>query len=90
VLSPKYALSHYELGKLLQQTNRPREAVSELSQAIDYDPSLSAAYYQLARVYARLGEAEKSKRVLAEFERLHQREMTDSQALDEDARKETE
>jgi tetratricopeptide (TPR) repeat protein len=88
-LSPKYALAHYELGKLLVQSNRLQEAADELSQAIDYDPSLSAAYYQLARVYARLGEAEKSKRVLAEFEKLHQREMTDSQAADEDARKET-
>jgi tetratricopeptide (TPR) repeat protein len=89
-LSPKYAVSYYELGKLLVQSNRLPEAAEALSRAVDYDPGLSAAYYQLARVYARLGEVEKSKHVLAEFEKLHQREMTDSQALDEDARKETE
>ena len=88
-LSPKYALSHYELGKLLAESNRLREAAGELNQSISYQPGLSAAYYQLARVYSRLGEVEKSKRVLAEFEKLHQREMSDSQALDEDARKET-
>jgi uncharacterized protein HemY len=83
-------LSHYELGKLLVQSNRLPEAAEELRQAIQYEPDLSAAYYQLSRVYARLGEAEKSKSVMAEFERLHQREMSDSQALDDDTRKATE
>jgi hypothetical protein len=55
---------------------------------------LRAAYYQLAHVYAKLGEAEKSERLLAEFERLYEQEAHDSrpvdQALDEDARKATE
>jgi hypothetical protein len=55
---------------------------------------LSAAYYQLARVYAKLGEVEKSQHLLAEFERLYQQEAHDSrpvdEALDEDARKATE
>ncbi len=89
-LTPTYALSHYELGKLLVQSNRLSAAAEELSQAVHYNPNLSAAYYQLSRVYARLGEAEKSKGVLAEFERLHRREMSDSQALDDDTRKATE
>ena len=90
VLAPNYALTHYELGKLLVQSNRLQAAAEELSQAVQYEPNLSAAYYQLSRVYARLGEANKSKSVLAEFERLHQREMSDSQVLDDDARRATE
>jgi Flp pilus assembly protein TadD len=89
-LAPNYALSHYELGKLLVQSNRLPAAAEELSQAVKYEPNLSAAYYQLSRVYARLGDHEKSKSVMAEFERLHQREMSDSQALDDDTRKATE
>ena len=89
-LSPNFALSHYELGKLLVQSNRLRAAAAELSQAIQYNPNLSAAYYQLSRVYARLGETEKSKDVLSGFERVHQREMSDSQALEDDTRKATE
>ena len=89
-LAPKYALPHYELGKLLVQLNRLPAAAEELSQAVKYEPNLSAAYYQLSRVYARLGDAEKSKTVMAEFERLHQREMSDTQALEDDTRKATE
>jgi tetratricopeptide (TPR) repeat protein len=89
-LAPNYALPHYELGKLLVQLNRLPAAAEELSQAVHYEPSLSAAYYQLSRVYARLGDAEKSKSILAEFEKLHQREMSDSQALEDDTRKATE
>jgi predicted Zn-dependent protease len=89
-VTPNYALSHYELGKLLVQSNRLPAAAEELSQAVQYDPNLSAAYYQLSRVYARLGEAEKSKGVLSEFERLHQQETSDSQALEDDTKKATE
>lgn len=89
-LKPEYALPHYELGKLLVQSRRWTAAAQELNQAVTHDPSLSAAYYQLARVYARLGETEKSKRLLADFEKLHQRQINDSQVMDEDTRRETE
>ena len=93
-LKPDYALSHYEFGKLLASTKQFKEAAEELSQAVEHDPSLSAAYYQLVRVYARLGEKEKSERALADFEKLYQRQTSESeavdQAVDEDTRKETE
>ena len=87
-------MSHYELGKLLVYSKQFKQAAEELNQAVKHDPAMSAAYYQLARVYAKLGETEKSERLLADFERLYQRQANDSQAvdqaLDEDARKETE
>jgi tetratricopeptide (TPR) repeat protein len=93
-LKPEYALSHYELGKLLVYSKRLNEAAEELSQAVKYDPTLSAAYYQLARVYSKLGETAKSERVLADFERLYQKQASESEsvdrALEEDTRKETE
>jgi Flp pilus assembly protein TadD len=89
-LTPNYALSHYELGKLLVYSRQLNAAVQELSQAVKDDPGLSSAYYQLARLYAELGQTEKSKRMLADFERLYQRQTSDSQGLDDDARKETE
>ena len=89
-LSPNYALSHYEMGKLQFQSNRLPAAAEELSKAVQLEPKLSAAYYQLSRVYARMGDAEKSKSVMAEFEKLHQQEVSDSQALDEYAKQATE
>lgn len=93
-LKPDYALPHYELGKLLVNSKQLTQAAQELNQAITYDPGLGSAYYQLSRVYARLGETEKSQRALAEFEKLYRQQAKDSrsgdQALEEDARKETE
>src|SRR5213592_2080359 len=89
-LRPDYALSHYEFGKLLASTKQFKEAAEELSQAVEHDPSLSAAYYQLVRVYARLGEKEKSERALADFNRLYERQITDSQAMEQDTKEETE
>jgi tetratricopeptide (TPR) repeat protein len=88
-LAPNNGLSHYELGKLLVRSKQWSAAAEELQQAVNHDPSLSAAYYQLARVYAKLGETEKSERMLADFERLYQQQTNDTQAQDDDARKET-
>jgi len=57
---------------------------------VEHDPSLSAAFYQLVRVYARLGETAKSERALADFNRLYERQETDSQAMEQDTKEETE
>jgi hypothetical protein len=58
------------------------------------DPGLNAAYYQLARVYAKLGETEKSEHFLSEFKKLYKQETQDSrpvdQALNDDIRRATE
>ena len=87
-LKPEYALPHYELGKLLGASKHFVEAAGELELAVKYDRWMGAAYYQLARVYQRLGEPEKSARALEEFERLHKQE--ESEALNQDALSETE
>ena len=89
-LAPNYGLPHYELGKVLVRSKQWSAAAQELQQAVNHDPNLSAAYYQLARVYAKLGETEKSERMLADFEKLYQQQTNDSQTQDDDARKETE
>ncbi|HEV3206967.1 MAG TPA: tetratricopeptide repeat protein [Terriglobales bacterium] len=89
-LAPNYALPHYELGKVLVRSKQWSAAAQELQQAVNHDPNLSAAYYQLARVYAKLGKTEKSERMLADFEKLYQKQTNDSQTQDDDARKETE
>jgi len=88
-LNPKYALSHYGLGKLWANAQRWKEAKDDLEAAIAADSGLTSAYYQLSRVYARLGEKEKSEQMLAEFKKLHQQEMDDSKDADEDAQKES-
>ena len=59
------------------------------------DPTLGDSDYQLARVYARLGESEKSKQMFAQFNKLNQQEASNDsraadKARDDDMRKETE
>jgi tetratricopeptide (TPR) repeat protein len=93
-LKPDYALPHYELGKLLVSEQQLPTAAHELEQAIAHDPGLTAAYYQLARAYAKLGQRDKSDRLLREFKKLSQQEAQDSrgddQALEQDTRNATE
>jgi uncharacterized protein HemY len=90
-LKPEYALPHYELGKLWVNSKQWNDARQEFESTIAADPGFTSAYYQLARVYARLGEGEKSERVLADFKRLHQKEkeQDDSVVVDEDAKSES-
>ena len=76
-LKPDYALRHYELGKLLTQSGHPHDTLPELETAIQYEPGLVQAYYQLSRVAAALGQREKSSQALG-INRLKKQE-TDEQ-----------
>jgi tetratricopeptide (TPR) repeat protein len=73
-----------ELGKLLVASNQFTLAAGEFEQAVKHDPGLSAAYYQLGRVYSRLGQVDKSQHMFAEFERLHKKEQQDPALLDQE------
>jgi tetratricopeptide (TPR) repeat protein len=87
-LKPEYALPHYELGKLSVYSKQWKDARQEFESTIAADPGFTSAYYHLARVYTRLGESEKSERVLADFKRLHKQETDESAAVEEDATRE--
>ena len=66
-LEPAYGPPHYQLGKLLARSSAPDmipRAVSELETAVHDQPDLAQAYYQLSRLYARLGQNEKSRQAL--------------------------
>jgi Flp pilus assembly protein TadD len=53
--------AHYELGVLLGAKRNYRDAVTELSRASELDPQQPMPHYHLARVYDRLGEAERAR-----------------------------
>jgi Flp pilus assembly protein TadD len=53
--------AHYELGVLLAAKRNYRDAAVELSRASELDPKQPMPHYHLARVYDRLGEAERAK-----------------------------
>jgi tetratricopeptide (TPR) repeat protein len=88
-LKPEYALPHYELGKLRVYLKQWKDARQEFESTIAVDPNFTSAYYHLARVYTKLGDTEKSERVLADFKRLHQKERDDSVVVEEDAKSES-
>lgn len=53
--------AHYELGVLVAAKRNYREAAAELARASELDPKQPMPHYHLARVYERLGEAERAK-----------------------------
>jgi Flp pilus assembly protein TadD len=53
--------AHYELGVLLAARRNYREAAVELARASELDSKQPMPHYHLARVYERLGDAERAK-----------------------------
>ena len=53
--------SHYELGVLLANQHKYREAVDQLAASIGLAPNQPEPHYHLARVYDRLGEFDRAK-----------------------------
>ena len=56
-----YWASHFELGQLLAKQHRYPEAATELQRAVALNPKEAMPHYHLARVYERMGQAEKAK-----------------------------
>jgi uncharacterized protein HemY len=63
---------HYQLGKLFERTNELKRATEQLEIAVRYQPDLAQAFYHLGRIYARLGEKEKSDQALSTFKQFEQ------------------
>jgi tetratricopeptide (TPR) repeat protein len=72
-LEPKFASSHFLLGKLLSEKNSYTEAVESLNHAIALDPDLAAAYYNLALAYRKMGEGQRSAEAWQKFQQISQK-----------------
>jgi tetratricopeptide (TPR) repeat protein len=59
-----YAPANCEMGRILLEEHRPADAVGHLLAAIEDNPHLENAYYQLARAYAALGEKAKADEIV--------------------------
>jgi tetratricopeptide (TPR) repeat protein len=64
------AAAHYQLGVLLEQTERVDAAIAELGLAATADPSYAAPHYALARIYRRQGRTADAAAALATFQQL--------------------
>jgi tetratricopeptide (TPR) repeat protein len=69
-LDPKLTKGFLELGTLLSDQQRHKEAIPELRRAIELDPSQPQAHYRLAQAYQRTGQKTLAAQELAIFERL--------------------
>jgi predicted Zn-dependent protease len=69
---PDWALPHFHLGKTLAALNDLNAARAEIETAITLDSNKPDFHYQLAQIYRRLGETEKSNAQFARFRSLKQ------------------
>lgn len=59
-----YAPANCEMGRILLEEHRPADAVGHLLAAIQDNPRLENAYFQLAKAYAVLGEKDKASEIV--------------------------
>ena len=69
---PELTQAYVLLGKCYVGTGDPQRAIQVFNKALEQDPDLKEVHFQLAEVYARLGNKEESQKHLQIFERLTQ------------------
>jgi Flp pilus assembly protein TadD len=69
-LDRKLAKGFLELGILLSDQRRYKEAIPELQRAAQLEPDLAQAHYRLAQAYQRTGQKELADKELEIFEKL--------------------
>lgn len=71
-LDPTLARGFLELGILLSDHDRHRDAIAHLIRATELQPGLAQAHYRLAHAYQRTGQTELAEEQLAIFQQLQQ------------------
>ena len=66
-IDPAAAPAHYHLGTVLEQTNRPDDAIGALRAAADADAAYADPLYALARIYRRQRRIAEADAALAAF-----------------------
>jgi tetratricopeptide (TPR) repeat protein len=72
-LDPRFAKGFLELGILLSDEQRYKEAIQDLQHAARLEPDLAQTHYRLAQAYQRTGQKELAAKELEIFERLSAR-----------------
>jgi tetratricopeptide (TPR) repeat protein len=67
---PNFMPAHLLLGKCYASLGDVKNAIQEISRAVQLNPNEPSAHYLLARLYVRSSEKEKSEREFALFEKL--------------------
>lgn len=75
-LNPGLADAHMQLGMVLEERQKPLEAIVEYEHAVNLQPHLAVAHYHLGQLYIRTGKKELGGEELALYERLRKQEAT--------------
>jgi tetratricopeptide (TPR) repeat protein len=78
-LDPRYVDAWVEKGKLLVRLTRLQPAVTAFETAAAVDPECEEAYFQLARLYRRVGDEAKSQEASAIHARLNRAKREESE-----------
>jgi tetratricopeptide (TPR) repeat protein len=73
-LDARHAKARLQLGILLSEQRRWREAIAALTAAVAIEPDLPQAHFRLAQAYRRTGQPALADKELARFEALKGRE----------------
>jgi tetratricopeptide (TPR) repeat protein len=73
-LDARHAKARVQLGILLSEQRRWREAIQALQAAVALEPDLAQAHFRLAQAYRRTGQGALADRELATFEALKGRD----------------
>lgn len=77
-LDPNLAPAHFQLGNILEDAARTKDAINEFKAAARLDGDYAEPHYALARIYKKLGDAAASKREVETYLRIHSRPKTNS------------
>jgi len=72
-LDPNLAPAHFQLGNILEDAGRTKDAISEFEAAARLDANYAEPHYALARIYKKLGDTAASKREVETYLRIHSR-----------------
>ena len=67
---PSHAIAAFNLGVVLEDQGANDAAIEQYANALNLDPSLPDAHYNLARLYGWRGDRERAARHLARFRAL--------------------
>lgn len=70
-LNPSLAITHFQLGNVLEDKGQTEEAISEYQAAARLDVDYAEPHYALARLYRKIGASADSKREVKDYLRIH-------------------
>lgn len=70
-LDSGFAQAHFQLGTVLEDQQRPEEALAELRQAVRFDPKYPEPHMAMARILHKMGRESEAKNEVQIYLRLH-------------------